>query len=468
MGEKNKQIMAKSSINSTTLSEPEKQTSLIVNALAPLGSMVEDQINPVAGMAAEIVGGFEEQTSLIANALSPIGSMNEERINQVIGMTAGIEGWLEEHSNLIHDALTFPITTLTDTLEEQMKPVTELALGSMSALEEYKDLSAGISNSIPSLLEPMKPNIDHALGSIERLGEYGDLFAGISGVMPDLLESMKPNIDLALGSIERLGEYGDLFAGISGVMLDLLEPMKPNIDLALESISALEEFKGLSSGISSAMTYVLDERRKQISEILEANWILTDNQSHSRSIAVTDSYERTYDLIEQSDTENPEIDLERVLQLTPDLKARWPVIKQALESHRDRRYLVSIPCLLAQFEGILVDYLVSENLITVEGYKVYKKKHDDMNHKRIEVPGLKFVANLIKNSDLSKIHFLANCVKELVGDERNAVLHGRKLDYDSVDTSAWLIRCIYTLACNIHSNDAWCNLENITNIHKVH
>ncbi len=325
---------------------------------------------------------------------------------------------LREHSKLLYDAST----TLPSMLEKQMKPIA--------------DITAGINNMI--------------------LGEQSSLFANAFPPPNSfLVEQIKPLANITAGMTSGLAEMASKSIDVSALA-----------GASLRMSSGFEEFKDLHAGISYAMPNVLDERRKRISEILASNWILTDNPSQTRSVEVTDSYEQTFDLLEQSDTESLEIDLERILQISPRLKMRLPAMNQALEAHRNRNFLVSIPCLLSQFEGILADYLVSEDLLTVEGYKVYKKQHDPMSSKRIEVHGLKRVANLIENSDLSKIHFLAAYVKEILGDDRNAILHGRKFDYGSADFSTWLVRCIYTLACNICSNEAWSKLENITKLRK--
>jgi hypothetical protein len=44
------------------------------------------------------------------------------------------------------------------------------------------------------------------------------------------------------------------------------------------------------------------------------------------------------------------------------LGKRWPVIEEALWTHRNRRYLLSVPPLLAQVEGAIADAMILKNI----------------------------------------------------------------------------------------------------------
>lgn len=54
------------------------------------------------------------------------------------------------------------------------------------------------------------------------------------------------------------------------------------------------------------------------------------------------------------------------------LAHRWEAMRQALAAHRRREYMLSIPVLLAQVEGIVGDALVLKNLAAAEGHKLYR------------------------------------------------------------------------------------------------
>lgn len=63
---------------------------------------------------------------------------------------------------------------------------------------------------------------------------------------------------------------------------------------------------------------------------------------------------------------------------SPLLSRRLKVVEAVLRAHRERNYLLSIPALLAQVEGVLGDLLVLRGLVCTKGGKVYAK---DLNGK---------------------------------------------------------------------------------------
>jgi hypothetical protein len=58
------------------------------------------------------------------------------------------------------------------------------------------------------------------------------------------------------------------------------------------------------------------------------------------------------------------------------LEHRWEIVEQALDARRRREYLLSIPPLLAQIEGVIADALVLKNLAVPVGHKLYARGAD--------------------------------------------------------------------------------------------
>ena len=409
-------------------------------------------------------------------------------------------GVLVEQSKLYSDTYS----SLSMALEGCMKPLTHIAAAVAGIGETASWIDKMVIPKVGVLVEQSKLSIDtySSLSKVleERMKPLTHITAAVAGI-DKMNTGVKALTAITAGMPKYHDEFRKMGAGLSAISaISAITAGMPNyhdefrkMGAGLSAISAISaitagmpkyhhEFRKMSAGVHamSVLGAVRPSVHEELSKsVVNTSLTMAGNKSHKKYYddiysnvvygKFQESHELTiYDHFERSDIEDLEYDLERVLQHTPELRARLPIIKQALVSHRDRRFLVSIPCLLTQFEGLLVDYLVSENLLTVEGYKVYIKQDDAKNHNRSELNGLKRVAKIIENSGSSKIHFLAVHIKKLLGDERNAILHGRKSDYGSADFSSWLIRCIYTLACNLYSNEALRHLENITKIRIVH
>ncbi len=154
--------------------------------------------------------------------------------------------------------------------------------------------------------------------------------------------------------------------------------------------------------------------------------------------------------------ENEEFDdeLNQYVKFSPELQARLPIVEQALEAHRNERYLVAIPSLLTQFEGLLVDYLEKKNVLAIVNNRPKQLKNLS-NPKKGWLRGLKDVAGEIEASENELYGFqgLVDHVADRLADERNEILHGRKTDYDNASFSVNLIMLIAGLFNGIHMHE---------------
>ena len=131
---------------------------------------------------------------------------------------------------------------------------------------------------------------------------------------------------------------------------------------------------------------------------------------------------------------------------SPMLQQRWPIVEQALEANLNRNYLLSIPTLLAQVEGVLVDALVMNETLCVKDYKVYRKSNGK------ELNGLKQIAKMVKQSEFQedpRFLMFADYVIDNLTPERNYIMHGRKVDYGKASLSVKLVLYLWGLTTEI-------------------
>jgi hypothetical protein len=146
-----------------------------------------------------------------------------------------------------------------------------------------------------------------------------------------------------------------------------------------------------------------------------------------------------------------ETQLEHLFQQSPVLRRRWKIVARALDRHRERDYLMSVPVLLAQVEGIIGDALILRELILRKGHKLYVKDSNgklklNSKGKPIEVRGMH---SLIDNSDFQQ-HPVLQKVAELITaqlvDDRNPILHGRRTSYGTAKLSVQTLLLLLVLA----------------------
>lgn len=143
--------------------------------------------------------------------------------------------------------------------------------------------------------------------------------------------------------------------------------------------------------------------------------------------------------------------LEACFQSSSVLRRRWRIIQQALIAHNKKNYSLSIPTLLAQVEGMFTDALVLKGIVIKVNGKVCVKDSTgkpklNKNSKPIELHGL---GQKVQNSDLTAellLQDLAQFFTSRLIRERNDIMHGHHITYDTAKRSAELILNVYVLA----------------------
>lgn len=126
---------------------------------------------------------------------------------------------------------------------------------------------------------------------------------------------------------------------------------------------------------------------------------------------------------------------------SPLLSRRLKVVEAVLHAHHNRNYLLSIPALLAQVEGVLGDLLLLRGLVCIKGGKVYAK---DLNGKAkmntkgkmVELNGLSRLVSHSKLRDQDQFKALVQYITDEFIPGRNQIMHGRKTAYGQAHRSA--------------------------------
>ena len=134
-------------------------------------------------------------------------------------------------------------------------------------------------------------------------------------------------------------------------------------------------------------------------------------------------------------------ELEEAFKKSLTLQDRWPAVAEALVAHKQRRYLLSIPTLLAQTEGVVGDALILSGLIQPQRGKLYILDADgnrkrDKKDKFLEIHGATDLARESRRIDDATLNTIADYVTTIFVGNRNPILHGRRQKYRSPKLSA--------------------------------
>lgn len=135
-------------------------------------------------------------------------------------------------------------------------------------------------------------------------------------------------------------------------------------------------------------------------------------------------------------------------------KRRWEIIEKALGAHCSRTYVLSVPALFAQVEGMFTDSMIMNGLAEIRSSRLYAldsagtPKLDRKGH-RVRLTGL---ASKTQHSPYQNHPILSEVVGALVQaltGQRNSVLHGSETSYGKAKLSTQLMLLVFILATEI-------------------
>lgn len=170
------------------------------------------------------------------------------------------------------------------------------------------------------------------------------------------------------------------------------------------------------------------------------HWFLSSNYSKEKS--------RVWAILLE-DLKDEELTSKQLNKLTanPVFSPRMRIIKRAVEAHKGGDYVISIPLLLMQIEGVLWDYGVKKKIIE-DAYN--SKKRIDQNGSVIlrsdGKPNEATIQFLLSQLCHGGSNFQNHMNEKVYStDFRHPVLHGRLLNYDEEERSALLLLTLYSL-----------------------
>lgn len=130
---------------------------------------------------------------------------------------------------------------------------------------------------------------------------------------------------------------------------------------------------------------------------------------------------------------------------------RWRAVEAAFEAHQRKEYLLSIPAMLPQVEGAIVDAMVLKDLAVKKNGKLYMRGEDGepkLNKKGKPLPEV-MLSSAVRNAQLEEhptLEGTSSFVADSLIQKRNAVLHGRDLRYDRAKLSVQALLVLALLA----------------------
>jgi hypothetical protein len=208
------------------------------------------------------------------------------------------------------------------------------------------------------------------------------------------------------------------------------------------------KWEGLFESISKSFKFTDDAEFKKF----EYNWV---------GFLTLTEIKELYELWKKGDTEKVKdffynwfSDEEKVDNLIEDFnkneffRPRMHILSKALKAHLNTDYELSIPILLSQIDGIFIERhkdldgkITYTNTCQKCGAKVKDKA--PLNAKNIS-------QHIIKRENKFMVFFLQHII-DTFENLRNAILHGKKLDYPDKDLSTKLI--VTLLELSYHDNE---------------
>ncbi|MDE0608346.1 MAG: hypothetical protein OXH77_00340 [Anaerolineaceae bacterium] len=272
-------------------------------------------------------------------------------------------------------------------------------------------------------------DISNSYDQISR--EIADTVRAVQEFVPKYLQAAKEAAEIA-------SQFTEIFARINSI--DIYQSIRVYLDEA--------------QALAAKDTAVLNEEGFPLRGVLSDDltlqlWGLHKIDPEERQNILT---KKLLEFVERQEFAN---EFESCTRLSPHLQARWPIIEQALEAHRNRKFFVSIPCLLAQLEGILVENLVTREILIVENQEVFRRTDDSSNPMGRKLRGLKEKASAAQGVRYERFNDMPEYVMQRLTGERNSILHGQNNEYGRAELSVKLILLIFGLVRDMHINEGW-------------
>lgn len=291
-----------------------------------------------------------------------------------------------------------------------------------------------------TLSHPVPGWLDSILGLSPKVDSFFTQITGMTDGIADILAG-------PLAGIEQFGE-------------ELVRPVQ-GLQQLVDDIPSLWDFGGFWQDLQPALHgfMALVEEAEEGREVLQASefgfadhlWGLFYARMFARidpqvrNATVTNmlaSYTRSDEFVGQ---------LIAIIDESKLLRKRRRIIESACEAHAERKYDLSVPAILAQIEGTLVNMMFLRDLVKKEGGRFFLVDENGdfkLNKNKRRLPAVTLgpaitSAKLDEHPDLGAAsEFMANTLVQ----RRNAVLHGHDLSYGKAKFSVQALLLLAVLA----------------------
>ena len=135
-------------------------------------------------------------------------------------------------------------------------------------------------------------------------------------------------------------------------------------------------------------------------------------------------------------------------------KRRWEIIERALAAHSSRAYVLSVPALFAQVEGLFTDSMILNGLAEIRNGRLYALDSAgipklDKNGRRVRLTGLAGKTSHSRYQNHPVLREVVGALVQALTGKRNGVLHGSDTSYGRAKLSTQLVLLVFVLVTEI-------------------
>ncbi|GHO59231.1 hypothetical protein [Ktedonobacter robiniae] len=404
------------------------------------------------------------QNHLLEPALSPetISAWPDEQL-QIVAVK-----WWNEQEELQHEERLSDDATLESVkvalLHYYDAHIRPLRTSIQSAADSYNNLAASVLgiNSIVASVSRINNLFMPSPGFMSAISHIGSMSESYSALFRQSQETLQ--------FFEQSLKSANLITNIIQPQLNWLERLSPHILQSTAFFQALPDLNEVAVELGeieeSEVLSLQEGASEDLIEQAQATFKVTRYGFMSRLLTNAEllefaSYpdgtreeEITNKLIEKTNDERFMKVFIGLVEESQVLRRRLSVIREAFAVHQEKRYLLSIPILLAQVEGMIGDALILKGDVGEQENKLYRRdengqfklKQNGKPNRSDEITGLGGLIRTSKWATHPILDGVAALIQQKLGGDRNIILHGREVEYGEPHLSVQSLLLLRLLA----------------------
>lgn len=263
--------------------------------------------------------------------------------------------------------------------------------------------------------------------------------------------------------VETISNFNIFFKSIQTKQLELAKTIA-TISSSITNIVETSNLKEIITGFVSRLPDPV-ELQKHINDIEEAERILESKgfgfTNHLWKNSFIKEFNDIPDQVSDAVVTNKLLSItrkesfyEELIDFFNDssiLKERKEIIDSAYTAHKNRNYLLSVPVLLTQIEGIINEMLILRGEAKLIKGKFFARNKDgslklNKNNNPIKLTGLKWKIDHSKFKNDKILKEIANSISDKLIFERNEILHGQGVNLIKPKLSTKCLLIIFVLS----------------------